>query len=321
MNQRREGFVMQEGAKKSRMTIVLIGIVIGVFIIGIGTYVICAAKIPRGYFDYILQKEQYFVQYSEQYEYWDVLTVEYPQLEEIEEPQVEQINELLYNIAMDRINYWHLEPNEEVRLLQEQYQIFSSDVQSEVTFHSQYLLSVSFEEIYAPINPVAYVNITERAINIDLLTGNTYQLEDIFEINEGFIEVWCDAARKKYGKSFPVSDELHDIMLEWFHKADQEQSEYYDFEPFFYITSNKEFVIGISLNPKVAGLAGGKPSGSSYSVCLPLQQIDTYCTDSGFWDQYAQSESTGEVRECDERRENLWLGKEGSVWSYWEERE
>ncbi len=308
---------MQEQSKKSKWSIALSCVFASVAILGIGACVAFAALPSQGYQNYVVQKKQHFVEYSEQYEYWDVLTIEYPCLEGIDAPQVAQINEKLFDTAMDRVNYWHLKPNDEVRKLQEEYHIFSSDVRCDVTYHSQYLLSMEFEEIYAPISPVYYVNMTQRGLNIDLMTGETYALEDIIQIDENFIAVWCEAAYKKYGNSFPNSDDVCDVMLNWFHKESQKQEALYDFDPFFYITAERDFVIGIALNPKVEGLVGGKPINSTYCVKMTAQELIDFHTDSEFWDKYVQSETAGKVKECAELEENLWLGDEASVWGYW----
>lgn len=92
--------------------------------------------LPSGYQDYKIQKGQYFVEYSEKYDYWDVLTIEYPVLQDIETEQVAAINDIFYKMAMEKVNYWHLEPDTEVKELQKEYSIFSSDVHCEVPYHS-----------------------------------------------------------------------------------------------------------------------------------------------------------------------------------------
>ncbi len=41
-----------------------------------------------------------------------------------------------------------------------------------------------------------------------------------------------------------------------------------------------------------------------------------YRTDSDFWSWYDASEAAGEVLECKDLQQNLWLGKEASVWEF-----
>lgn len=99
-----EGKGRPEG-KKERKLVVLIFSVCIALIIGIKAYTMLAEHSPKGQGDYTVQKEQYYVQYSEQYDYLEVLTVEYPRLEGTEEETQTLINQLLYDTAMDRVNY------------------------------------------------------------------------------------------------------------------------------------------------------------------------------------------------------------------------
>lgn len=88
------------------------------------------------------------------------------------------INAVLYDMAMEKVNYWHLSPDEEVQDYQKDYfSIFCSDVKAGVPFHSQYLLSANYQELYSAGNPIWYTMITERAANVDLLTGKIYELD------------------------------------------------------------------------------------------------------------------------------------------------
>lgn len=289
----------------------------------VGVYLLRTAA-PKGYYDYTVQKQQYYVEYSDQYDYWDVLTVEYPVLEEAGTSQgkmenLEQINAMFYDAAMDRVNYWHLKPNDEVKELQSEYHIFSSDVQCDVTWHSQYLVSVNYKEIYAPINPVWYVFITQRGLAVDLLNGENYAFTDILRLDEDFIDLWIARMNEEKGEEI-IAPEDADIFLDWFSGSDEELAEYYDFAPFFYIDGEEEFVIGLSVNPTAAGMMGGSPSGTTFDARLTAEELAPYRTESVFWERYDMSEDTGEVRECGEKHENLWLGEQAGVWDYWEEK-
>lgn len=208
--------------------------------------------LPSGYQDYKIQKEQYFVEYSEKYDYWDVLTIEYPVLQDIETEQVAAINDIFYKMAMEKVNYWHLEPDTEVKELQKEYSIFSSDVHCEVPYHSQHLVSVHFQEAYAPISPVHYIHMTERAANVDLTTGKNYTLSDILTINEDFSKLWCQQAYASgdYGDMIQEDDDTYQTILAWFLGEDQETAENYLLTPFYYLDENKDFVIVIAYDPK-----------------------------------------------------------------------
>lgn len=272
---------------------------------------------PKGYTDYTIQKEQYFVEYSDAYDYWDVLTIEYPCLGGDSE-QVETINKLFYDTAMEQANYWHFSPDDEVKALQEKYKIFSSDVRCDIPYHSQYLVSAHFEEIYAPISPVYYIHMTERAANADLLTGENYQLSDIFEVNEDFVGLWCEQVSKSgaYGDLIVNDEETRKTFLSWFLNEDEETAANYRLTPFFYMDGNKDFVIGISYSPKAGIVTGNMSMENSYAVQIDSELLESYRTGSEFWERYEHSESTGEVLECKDLKENLWLGKDAGVWEY-----
>lgn len=309
--------------KRKRIWIVFACLAAVIAIAAVAVYLVQNAA-PKGFYDYTVQKQQNYVEYSDQYDYWDVFTVEYPVLEEAEASQgrmenLEQINTALYDGAMDRVNYWHLQPDDEVKKLQEEYHLFCSDVQCNVAYHSQYLLSVNYREIYAPVNPVWYVFMTQRGLTVDLLTGESYALTDILRVDEDFINLWIEKLNEEQGEEVIASEDW-DIFLDWFTNADEEVAEYYDLDAFFYLNGEGEAVVGIALNPKVASLTGHRPSGSAFCAGISVEELTPYRTESVFWERYDKSESTGEVRECEEKHDNLWLGEEAGVWKYWEER-
>lgn len=310
-----------ETKSKGKKTVLIIGCLLGaVLVIGIAAAMIFRRLPERGYQDYTVRNTQYVVEYSEEYDYWDVLTIEYPQLEGIEGEAAEKLNRLMYDMAMERTNYWHLEPDDEMRSFQEDYTMFCSDVACSVDYHSQYLLSVDYFEIYAPDQPVYYTNFSERALNMDLITGENYDLDDVFQINDGFIKLWCSMAHEEYGDSIPDDEETRKIMRTWFLGEDEELNELYEIRPFFYITEEKAFEIGITIEPKLAGLRGGRPSYNIYHTQIPAEELEAYRTESEFWNKYEKSESAGEVIECESLKENIWLGEDAGVWSYWEEK-
>jgi len=302
--------------KQKRISVIALAVLLGLG--GCGS-----VGAPKGCGDYIIKKEQYVVEYTEQFDYWDVVTVEYPVLSGIDEEQAKAINKMLYDMAMEKVNYWHLTPNEEVKTLQEEYSVYSSDVHCDADFHSQYLLSVAFHETYAPISPVYYVQTTQRCANINLMTGGQYQLSDIFKIDDAFMELWCKQveADGHYDDLIVNDADTRETFGAWFLGEDEEAEEYYMFTPFFYIDENKDFVIGLSYDPKPNRLGGNLPRDNSFYAHFQASDLAPHRTDSEFWELYDKSEITGEVIENEALRENIWLGENASVWDYWEERE
>lgn len=270
----------------------------------------------KGYEDYTVQKEQYFVEYSEEYDYWDVLTVEYPQLDGIDDTIQTQVNQLLYDTAMDRVVYWHLEPSDEVKAFQDEFfSIFASDVNCDVTYHSQYLLSVDYREYYAAGNPVWMTNGTERALTIDLLTGQSYQLEDILDVNREFIRLWDKSLSDEENAEYATEEDI-DLVLSWFLQTDEEYNENFFCHSFFYITEDKDFIIGVALDPLLEYAYTYEPVDRSFYTRLSIEELEAFKKESDFWDKYEKSESTGEVLPCEDKKENIWLGESAGVWDF-----
>ena len=286
-------------------------------VLGIGAVAATSLLPPKGCLDYTVQMEQHYVEYSEEYEYGDVLTVEYPRFQGEDTQLQDKINEILYDVAMDRVNYWHLSPDEEVKDFQQNFSIFCSDVTVDVPFHSQYLLSADYRELYSAGNPVWYTMITERAANVDLLTGEVYELGDILTIDEEFVKLWCDAALEKYGEPFEGDQEEYELFLSWFLDEDEEMKELYQFSNFFYPTQDSTFIIGLVYDPKPDAIFAAEPRDVTFSVELDADQLTPLRSDSGFWQQYDRSEQTGQILECEDLQTNLWLDDDASVWDYW----
>ncbi|MBD5463290.1 MAG: hypothetical protein HDR24_09580 [Lachnospiraceae bacterium] len=309
---------MQENSSKSRSKWLIIFVVIlaVLLIIGIVAGAIIYSSFPRGYENYTVQKEQYFVEYSEEYDYWDVITVEYPRLEGIDEEVQGQLNQLMYDTAMDRVNYWHLEPSDEVKDFQEEYfSIFASDVNCDITYHSQYLLSLDYNEYYAAGHPVWMTNGTKRALTVDLLTGQSYSLGDILEINRDFMKVWDKSLSDELDMEYADDEDL-DLLLSWFLQTDEEINEDFICRPFFYITDEKEFVIGVSLDPVLEYAYTYEPVNRSYYTQLSAEELEVFKKQSDFWDKFEKSETTGEVLSCIDKKDNIWLGEDAGVWDY-----
>ncbi len=300
------------------------------FVIFIGGFVLFSVIVAciisvifavRGNRDYVVRMQQYCVEYSDQYDYWDVCTIEYPQIEGagLDADVKNKLNDLMYDTAMEKANYWHFEPNAEVRRLQEEeYEIFSNDVTCKVHHHSQYLLSFSFEEIYAPASPVYYVNFTKRALNVDLATGEQYELADIIRIDEDFVKFWVRKVNEEYGDIYPEEQKTYDALLAWFLGEDAEWEESYAVVPYFYMAEDKYFVIGLSVDDKY--LSAQPPQKNYADMLCEVEELEAFKRKSDFWEKYHKAQTSGRIEECDDKHENLWLGDSASTWLFWDER-
>ena len=222
----------------------------------------------------------------------------------------------MYDTAMDRVNYWHLEPSDEVKDFQEEYfSIFASDVNCDIAYHSQYLLSLDYREYYAAGHPVWMTNGTERALTVDLVTGQSYELGDVLEINRDFIKLWDESLSDELDMEYADDEEI-DLLLSWFLQTDEEINEDFICRPFFYITDEKEFVIGVSLDPVLEYAYTYEPVNRSYYTQLSAEELEVFKKQSDFWDKFEKSETTGEVLSCIDKKDNIWLGEDAGVWDY-----
>lgn len=306
----------EKNTKGSRKWLIFVGIIVVVAVIAIALCCLLLFKKEKGYEDYAVQMKQYFVEYSEEYDYWDVLTVEYPQLEGIDEEIQNQLNTLMYDTAMDRVNYWHFNPSEDVKEFQEEFfSIFCSDVSCQATYHSQYLLSLDYFEYYSAGNPVWCTNGTERALTLDLVTGQSYELSDILEINEDFVRLWDKSLSDRLGEEYGDEEDIK-IWLAWFTQSDEEINQIYFCRPFFYVTEEKDLMIGISLDPVLDYAYTYKPTSRIFYAQLSADELEGLKKDSEFWNKYEKSEPAGAVLPCENKKENIWLGEDAGVWDY-----
>lgn len=268
----------------------------------------------RGVRDYRIIHEQVYEEYTERYEYSDVLTLGYVRLEGLSQKVQDGINEKIYSSIFGRADYWHYEPDEEVKAFQESYTIYSDDVVCTPELHSQYLLSLNFTELYAPDNPAFWMKHTRWGMTFDLITGEEYRLQDILITDERFSKLWMDKAVSGKG-----DDKRYIATIqEWF--TGEITNEEYEIVPFYFVTQDKELFIGLALNPTLEGLYQGAPEDNTLGESFTYEELEAFVTDSPFWERYHQSKPAGEIVENEEHAENLWLGEEGAVWDYWESR-
>ena len=306
----------EKETKRGKKSIILVCGVIGTVTLAVIVCCVFFFKRDQGYQDYTVQMKQYYVEYSEAYDYWDVITVEYPYLEGIDEEVQGQLNTLMYDAAMDRVNYWHLDPSEDVKAYQEEvFSIFCSDVNCQATYQSQYLLSLDYLEWYSAGHPVWATNGTERTLMLDLVTGQSYELADILEINRDFARCWDKSLSDRLEEEYGDEEDL-DILVSWFTQSDEELNEDFVCRPFFYLTPEKDFVIGVSLDPILWRAYTYEPVSWNFYARLSYDEIEPFKQDSGFWDKYEKSEPAGEVFPCEDKKENIWLGEDAGIWDY-----
>lgn len=104
--------------------------------------------------------------------------------------------------------------------------------------------------------------------------------------------------------------------MSWFLQEDEELKAGYESRPFFYVTENKEFVVGLSLDPVLYGAITYEPTSRILSTVVKPQELAPFKTGSEFWDRYEKSWAAGEVLPCEDKVKNIWLGEGAGIWNY-----
>lgn len=47
-----------------------------------------------------------------------------------------------------------------------------------------------------------------------------------------------------------------------------------------------------------------------------MEELETFKKESDFWEKYEKSETTGAVLPCADKKENIWLGEDASIWNW-----
>lgn len=309
--------VIMQGEHKTTKIILWAAVAALALLLGIGAYGLFGSHTPGDYRDYTIRKEQYVVEYSNQYDYRDVITVEYPVLSGISEEQADAVNQIFYDTAMDKVNYWHLFPDDEVKELQEEYYLYCSDVRCSIAFHSQYLVSMIFYESYAPIYPIYYAHKTQRSANVNLITGEAYEVSDVIQIDDDFMAFWCD---RSWNNVVWYDPDTRITFQQWFLGEDEELNELYMFRPFFYLMEDGRIVVGISIDPTARTTLNNLALESSYYAVFSAEELVPYRTESEFWELYDQSQRAGKVIPCENLQENIWMKKDSVIWEYIEKK-
>lgn len=124
-------------------------------------------------------------------------SVEFPVIDGLEEDVEKKVNVLLKECAMESVKELYLEPSEELKekVIMAEYPMLTSFVRYKVCYASEELLSVAFEDTsYRG----SYEDYTEnlRTVNINLRNGTLYQVKDIVELDDEFVELWLDKMRE-----------------------------------------------------------------------------------------------------------------------------
>lgn len=132
----------------------------------------------------------------------------YPQIDGMEDQIVQdQINEELKNCAMETIDRIYENPVPEVkeRVLGEEYPVIADYVKYKVTYLTEEYLCVVFEDYsYEGSDEAYYVGLRARSIN--LKDGTVYEVKDIVNLDDEFVDDWLEGMESESGSSDILSE-------------------------------------------------------------------------------------------------------------------
>lgn len=206
--------------------------------------------------------------------------VYYPQLEGMEDTGVQdKVNEELKACAMETVDRIYDNPNTEIkeRVLGEEYPVIADYVKYKVTYLTEDYLCVAFEDYsYEGSEEAYYIGL--RTKNISLKDGTVYEVSDIVDLEDDFIDEWLDGMREEADEEDLLSELDTEEMRQALSGEDTKEGTYL---PAFFAGSDG-IEIGLSFH-----YAPDDENNWGYGwVTAPfdLDETEDYRTDSGFWE-------------------------------------
>lgn len=140
--------------------------------------------------------------------------ISYPQIEGLKDESVQdKINEELRVCAMETVDRIYENPDSEVkeRVLGEEYPVIADYVKYKVTYLTEEYLCVVFEDYsYEGSEEAYYVGL--RAKNVNLKDGTAYEVKDIVDLKDDFVEEWLEGMKSE-SDSEEILSELDETQM------------------------------------------------------------------------------------------------------------
>lgn len=206
--------------------------------------------------------------------------VTYPKISSTDNnmPQQEEINSYIRDCAMNTADQTYLAPSEQTKELfadTETYNYFGSEVSYKITYMDDSLISIVFEDhyfwgsIYAEFCDI-------RTLNINLKTGECYELPDVIKTDSEFTTYWLGRMLAEE----PDSKVLAGLEPEQFQKM--LEGEFVDNRYYtnFFLDADG---FGMGFTYHFRGNDGNLIIRGWMSTSCPTEDIETFAKDSTFW--------------------------------------
>ncbi len=230
---------------------------------------------------YTLDEATYSFTDEEKTSTYITFEVAYPTVTGLKNSNLEdKINDALKKVAMESVDELYDNPTEEVKetVLSSDNPVLASTVDYKVTYASKNLLSVVYED-YSYRGNANNLCYNLRTLNISLKDGTIFEVKDILDMDQEFLDEWLSVMRDEVGNDKFLS-ELSDEELKEALKGDSKDGVYV--ANFFVDKDGIE--IGFDLNYK----ADDSNDLGYLWVTAPFQfdEIEKYQNDSEFWSLY-----------------------------------
>lgn len=134
--------------------------------------------------------------------------VSYPKISGLKDSSAEKkVNEILKARALETVKRIYDDPAPEIkeRVLGEQYPVLIDYVDYKVCYASEDVLSVAYED-YGYEGGQNYYAQHLRTCNISLKDGKVYEVKDIVELSDRFLEDWLERMREEAGDDMFLSE-------------------------------------------------------------------------------------------------------------------
>lgn len=205
-------------------------------------------------------------------------SVTYPKITGLKDEKTEKaINEKLKNIAKETVVRIYEEPTPEIkeRVVSESTPLLIDYVSYKVCYATKDIISVVYDDS-AYEGGQNYFNQHIRTCNINLKDGTVYEVKDIVELNDAFMEKWLETMRQEAGRPELLS-ELDQKTMKKALEGDSQDGVYV---VNFFLDKNG-IEIGYDFNYKP-----DDPNNSKFAwVTAPFtfDEIKEYAADNDFW--------------------------------------
>lgn len=203
--------------------------------------------------------------------------VVYPQIQGLDESVQKKINQALEDCAMETVDKLYLNPSQEMKekVLSEESPVLASMVGYKVTYQGEHLLSVAFEDYgYEGNMDDSYTSL--RCLNFNLEDGSVYDVKDIVELNDGFIDLWLEEMRDEADEDTLLS-ELDNEELKEVLGGDSKDGCYED----NFFVDDEGIEIGLSF--RYEDSTQDNTRFAWVTAPFDLDDLKPYETDSSFW--------------------------------------